>query len=66
MSNGIFSSGKISLIEFSVDKYKQLIGMNIEKIFDFLGDMLVVAISRNGKVIVPHGGSVIEKEDILM
>ncbi len=65
LSNGIFSSGKISLIEFSVDKYKQLIGMNIEKIFDFLGDMLVVAISRNGKVIVPHGGSVIEKEDIL-
>lgn len=65
LSNGIFSSGKVSLIEFSVDKYKQLIGMDIDQISLYLQNMLVIAISRNGKVIVPHGGSVIKEDDIL-
>ena len=36
LSNGIFSSGKVSLIEFSVDKYKQLIGMDIDQISLYL------------------------------
>ena len=65
LSNGIFSSGKVSLVEFDVDKYKKLIGLSIKDIPKVLPNMLVVAISRNGKVIIPHGNDVIEAEDSL-
>lgn len=65
LSNGIFSSGKISLIEFNSDKYPALIGLSMADIPEILPNMLVVAISRNGKVIIPHGTSIIEAEDDL-
>ncbi|MBR0128131.1 MAG: Trk system potassium transporter TrkA [Firmicutes bacterium] len=65
LSNGIFSSGKISLLEFNVNKYKQLIDMPITGFSDVLPNMLVVAISRNGKVIIPHGNDVIRENDFL-
>ena len=65
LSNGIFSSGKISLLEFQVDKYKQLIDLPIHRFSEVLPHMLVVAISRNGKVIIPHGTDVIKNHDFL-
>lgn len=65
LSNGIFSSGKVSLIEFNSDKYPALIGLSMKNIPKILPNMLVVAISRNGKVIIPHGDSVIESDDDL-
>ena len=65
LSNGIFSTGKISLIEFNVEKYKQLIGLSMAEIPKVLPNMLVVAISRNGKVIIPHGDTTIEDDDFL-
>ncbi|MDO4544928.1 MAG: Trk system potassium transporter TrkA [Bacillota bacterium] len=65
LSNGIFSSGKVSLIEFSVDKYPQLIGVDIKDVAPLLPNMLVVAISRNGKVIIPHGDARIIEDDFL-
>ena len=65
LSNGIFSTGKISLIEFNVEKYKQLIGLSMTDIPKVLPNMLVVAISRNGKVIIPHGDTTIEDDDFI-
>lgn len=65
LSNGIFSSGKVSLVEFDVEKYKQLIGLSMMDISGILPEMLVVAVSRNGKVIIPHGSFVIEEDDVL-
>lgn len=65
LSNGIFSSGKVSLIEFSVDKFKNLIGLNIDQVQEVLPNMLIVAISRNGKVIIPHGSTSIMKNDAI-
>lgn len=65
LSNGIFTSGKIAMIEMLANKIPELIGVNM---FDFnkvLNNMLVVSISRNGKVIIPHGPSTIEKDDVL-
>ena len=32
---------------------------------DYLREMLIVAISRNGKVIIPHGHTVVHSEDVL-
>lgn len=65
LSNGIFSSGKASIVEFSVDKYPKLIGRSMRDIPGLLPNMLVVAISRKGKVIIPHGNDVIEDEDFV-
>lgn len=65
LSNGIFSSGKISLLEFHVNKYKELIGLPIPQFSSVLPNMLVVGISRNGKVIIPHGEDVIKEDDFL-
>lgn len=65
LSNGIFTSGKISLIEFSTKRYPKLIGLTIPDVREVLSNMLIAAISRNGKVIIPHGDDVIEKGDFL-
>lgn len=65
LSNGIFSSGKVSLVEFDVEKYRQLIGLAMVDIPKILPEMLVVAVSRNGKVIIPHGSFIIEEDDVL-
>lgn len=63
LSNGIFSSGKVSLLEFHAYRMKKLIGLSMAEIGEVLPDMLVVAISRNGKVIIPHGNTIIEEDD---
>ena len=63
LSNGIFSSGKISLLEFNAYKYKALVDLPISSFADVLPGMLAVGISRNGKVIIPHGEDVIRKDD---
>lgn len=65
LSNGIFTSGKISLIEFYARKYPKLIGLSIPKVREILPDMLIAAISRNGKIIIPHGEDEIRERDIL-
>lgn len=65
LSNGIFSSGKISLIEFKAKNMPKLKGLSLHEINDILPGMLVVALSRNGKVIIPHGDDVIMEHDFL-
>ena len=65
LSNGIFSSGKVSLVEFSVHRMPKLIGKSMKDITKILPDMLVVAISKKGKVIIPHGKEIIEPEDFV-
>ena len=65
LSNGIFSSGNASLIEFDADKYPELIGLHINDVHAILPNMLIVGISRNGKVIIPHGDASIMEDDCL-
>lgn len=63
LSNGIFQSGKISLLEFKVSKMPKLIGIDMNNISTLLEGILVVAISRKGKIIIPHGDTTIERGD---
>lgn len=65
LSNGIFSSGKIAIIEFLSDKLPQLIGRSLDDLSQLFQNMLVIAISRNGKVIIPEKNTVILKDDSL-
>lgn len=65
LSNGIFSSGKVSLLEFNVEKIPELIGLNMHEFRKKMPNMLVVAIDRYGKIIIPHGNDTIEEDDNL-
>jgi len=65
LTNGIFTTGKVSLIQFKVNRFKSLIGLSMIGVKNILPNMLVVAISRSGKIIIPHGSTVIEPTDYL-
>ncbi|MBQ9179589.1 MAG: NAD-binding protein, partial [Firmicutes bacterium] len=65
LTNGIFSTGRASLLEFRVDKMPHLIGLDMIRVNGELPGMLVVAISRKGKVIVPHGDDTLQKGDLV-
>jgi trk system potassium uptake protein TrkA len=65
ISNGILSTGRIALIEFTSNKMPELVNKHIREVREMLGSILVVAISRNGKVIIPNGDSSIMEDDSL-
>lgn len=65
LNDGIFTNGKISLVQFHVKKMKRLVGLSMTEVKKVLSSMLIVAISRNGKIIIPHGSTVIEPNDTL-
>ncbi|MBQ2746904.1 MAG: Trk system potassium transporter TrkA [Firmicutes bacterium] len=65
LNNGIFSSGGASLIEFAAWKVPELVDLPVTQFKTVLPGMLAVALSRNGKVIVPHGDTVIQRNDYL-
>ena len=65
LTNGIFTSGRVALVQFKVKKYRSLIGMDMKDVSSVLPNMLIAAISRNGKIIIPHGNTVIEENDYI-
>ncbi len=64
-SNVIFSGGKTELTEFSTEKLPVIIDKSIKDIIKMLENMLVLAISRKGKIIIPHKDTVVLEEDYL-
>ncbi|MDD5922070.1 MAG: Trk system potassium transporter TrkA [Eubacteriales bacterium] len=65
LESGIFSTGSVSVIEFNVEEYPDLIGKSIPEVRRILPDFLVAGISRNGKFMIPHGKNEIRSGDIL-
>lgn len=65
LANGAFSSGKASLLEFKASKMPELVDINIKNVSSKLPGMLIVAISRKGKVIIPHGDTTILENDLI-
>ena len=65
LTNGIFSSGKISLVQFKAKRLPRLIHLSMVEVSKVLPNMLVIALSRNGKIIIPHGQTVIDAGDTL-
>lgn len=65
LTNGYFTTGKISVIEFTAERLPVILNKKIAEIAKMLENMLVVAISRNGKIIIPGGNTVVLEEDIL-
>ena len=65
LSDGILLSGEVALLEFSANRMKSLIGVQMLDFKNHMPDKLTAAISRSGKVIIPHGDTVIQKDDDL-
>ena len=65
LNNGVFTSGRIALIEFKAKRKKELIGLKMPEVRRLMPDMLIAAISRNGKVIIPHGNDEIREDDAI-
>lgn len=65
LSGGIFDSGLISIIEFQADSIPVILNQKISQVAKMLENTLVVAISRNGKIIIPNGQTVVKEDDIL-
>lgn len=65
LSNGIYTFDKIALIEFEAAKIPGLIGKNLIEFRSYMPEFLVIGLSKNGKIIVPHGQDVIEDGDLI-
>ena len=63
LEGGIFTSGRMSLLEFEADRKPELVGKSMPEVKAMMPNMLVAAISRNGKVIIPHGSDSIQEGD---
>lgn len=65
LSNGIYTSGDIGLIEFEASRYPDLVGKNLIEFRSMMPGMIIVSISRGGKMLIPHGNDVIMADDLL-
>ncbi len=63
-NNGEFAKGRVSMVDFHINSMKDLIGKKLAELDDF-DELLVVAISRNGNIIIPHGGTQLEEDDVI-
>ena len=65
LSNGIYTFDKIALIEFEATRMPEVVGKNLIEFRALQPEFLVVGMSKNGKIIIPHGSDVIEEKDLL-
>ena len=65
ISDGIYSFKNISLVELEASKHPKLIGKSLIDFRKTMEDLIMVGISRNGKMIIPHGNDEIMQDDLL-
>ena len=65
LSDGIFTSGGIAMTEFQTPRFPSIVGLTMPEVREVLPDILVAAVSRNGKIIVPHGEDEIMEGDFV-
>lgn len=63
--NENFASGRVGIIEFNVSNITNLTGNKVKDISSKFNNMLIVAISRSGKIIIPDGNTDLFEDDIL-
>lgn len=65
LDNGIYTKDKIALAEIPVSRMPQLAGRIVGRVQDLLPEMMIVAIDRAGKVIIPMIGEEIQEKDVI-
>lgn len=61
---GDYALGKVSLVNFNIKYLPDFVNKNISELKN-MDDLLIVAISRNGDIIIPHGATKLEENDII-
>ena len=62
--NGEFAKGRVSMVDFHINHMRDFIGKKLADL-DGFEELLVVAISRDGRVIIPYGGTTLEEGDVI-
>ncbi|MBQ6623756.1 MAG: NAD-binding protein, partial [Mogibacterium sp.] len=65
LSNGIYTFDRIALIEFEADKFPDIVGKSLMDFRATMPDFIIIGISRNGKMIIPHGSDKVESGDLI-
>ncbi|MCG8482319.1 MAG: Trk system potassium transporter TrkA [Clostridia bacterium] len=63
--NENYASGRVGIIEFNVNNIMNLTGNKVKDISSKFNNMLIVAISRSGKIIIPDGNTDLYEDDTL-
>lgn len=61
---GDYSKGKVSLVNFNIKNLPDFVGKSISELKN-MEELLIVAILRNSDIIIPHGGTDLEENDII-
>jgi trk system potassium uptake protein TrkA len=61
---GNYAQGKVSLVNFNIGFRPEFANKTISQL-ENLDQVLIVAISRSGNIIIPHGGTKLEENDII-
>lgn len=59
-----FAKGKVSMFDFSISNLPDYIGKRVADL-GHVEDLLIVAVSRQGDIIIPHGGTVLQEGDVI-
>ncbi len=62
--SGDFADGKVKMIDFKIGYKSSLVRKRLFELEDF-EDLIITAISRNGKLIIPNGDTCIKEEDVI-
>ncbi len=65
LEGGMFTQGSVSILEFDIAKMPGLEGKQIKDLGGMLTGMLIGAVSRDGKIIVPNGGTLLQSGDTI-
>ena len=61
---GDYAKGKVSMFDFNIANLPSFIGKRIMELGGMEG-LLITAISRDGEVFIPHGGTVLCEKDLI-
>jgi trk system potassium uptake protein TrkA len=61
---GDYAQGKVSLVNFNIRNLPDFVNTTVSNL-NHLDGLLITAISRNGTIIVPYGGTILEENDII-
>lgn len=65
IGRGEFNLGEVSILEFAIEKMEQMVGQELKDAATKLDGLLIAAISRDGKIMIPNGSTKFEAEDVL-
>jgi trk system potassium uptake protein TrkA len=63
LSNGVFYAGRVSMLEFVAGKIPEVVGLTTKEAERIFQGARIVAVSKNGKVIIPGSEAVSVRSD---